>query len=211
MELLDNLRSAVLQQREEEVTNFFTNVNELREFISAREPPAGVNITVKMCCYNAERLSEDNGSRVTLVSFSGYATFHDVQEALNELNSVSRKPIIAQITVWDAKKKIGSPRTGRMHFRVGAVYEFKQVHSVGYYSDIAKGSVQLDESASDRVVETMGPVLKRKVGQVSSGRHPKARALLQYDENEEQKDDGSVETVVTATAPRKRGAVVSRG
>ncbi|KAG2885600.1 hypothetical protein PC115_g20951 [Phytophthora cactorum] len=149
MELIDNLRNAVLQQREHEVTNFFTNVNELREFISAREPAAGVNITVKMCCYNCEILSADTGSRITLVSWSAHAMFEEVREALNELNSVNRKPFIAQVTVWDSKKKVGSPKTGRLHFRVGAVYEFKQVHSVGYFSDIAKGSVQLEDGASD--------------------------------------------------------------
>ncbi|KAG3230828.1 hypothetical protein PI124_g24075 [Phytophthora idaei] len=75
--------------------------------------------------------------------------FEEVREALNELNSVNRKPFIAQVTVWDSKKKVGSPKTGRLHFRVGAVYEFKQVHSVGYFSDIAKGSVQLEDGASD--------------------------------------------------------------
>ncbi|KAG6948606.1 hypothetical protein JG688_00015017 [Phytophthora aleatoria] len=186
MELIDNLRNAVLQQREQEVTNFFTNVNELREFISAREPAAGVNITAKMCCYNCKRLSADTGSRITL-------------------------PFIAQVTVWDSKKKVGSPKTGRMNFRVGAVYEFKQVHSVGYFSDIAKGSVQLEDVASDRVVERLAPVLKRKAGLEPSGRHPKARALLQHDESEEQKEGGGAETAGITGVSRKRGAAVSRG
>ncbi|KAE8889082.1 hypothetical protein PF003_g26892 [Phytophthora fragariae] len=48
-----------------------------------------------MCCYNAERLSADNGSRITLVNSSAHGTFEEVQEALNELNSVNRKPFIA--------------------------------------------------------------------------------------------------------------------
>ncbi|KAG3118454.1 hypothetical protein PI124_g3491 [Phytophthora idaei] len=211
MELIDNLRNAVLQQREQEVTNFFTNVNELREFVSAREPAAGVNITTKMCCYNCKRLSADIGSRITLVSWSAHAMFEEVREALNELNSVNRKPFIAQVTVWDSKKKVGSPKTGRMNFRVGAVYEFEQVHSVGYFSDIAKGSVQLEDGASDRVVERLAPVLKRKAGLEPSGRHPKARALLQHDESEEHKEGGGAETAGITGAPRKRGAAMSRG
>ncbi|KAE9054283.1 hypothetical protein PF010_g32601 [Phytophthora fragariae] len=211
MQLIDNLRSAVLQQREDEVSNFFSDVSDLREFISAREPGAGVNITVKMCCYNAERLSADNGSRITLVNSSAHGTFEEVQEALNELNSVNRKPFIAQVTVWDSKKKFGSPKSGRIHFRVGAVYEFKQVHSVGYFSDIAKGSVQLEVASSDRVVERLPPILKRKNAGEPSGRHPKARALLQQDESEEQKDGSGVESVAIATTARKRNAVASRG
>ncbi|KAG6941609.1 hypothetical protein JG688_00018578, partial [Phytophthora aleatoria] len=98
-----------------------------------------------MCCYNCERLSADTARVLMRCS----RRFEEVREALNELNSVNRKPFIAQVTVWDSKKKVGSPKTGRMHFRVGAVYEFKQVHSVGYFSDIAKGSVQLEDGASD--------------------------------------------------------------
>ncbi|ETI52701.1 hypothetical protein F443_04252 [Phytophthora nicotianae P1569] len=173
MELINRLRNAVLQQREDEVLNFFTKVSDLRDFISAREP-AGVNVTAKMCCYSAERLSQDNGSRITLRNVYAQPMFNEVQETLSELNSVNRKPFIAQITVWDSKKKIGSPKSGRVHFRVGAVYEFKQVHSVGYFSDIAKGSVQLEERTPDRVVEKSAPLLKRKVGQEPLGRRPKA-------------------------------------
>ncbi|KAG1688247.1 hypothetical protein DVH05_003894 [Phytophthora capsici] len=189
--------------------------SDLRDFISAREPAAGVNVTVKLCCYNAERLSTDNGSRITLVNASAQPIFDEVQEALGELNSVNRKPFIAQIIVWDSKKKIGSPKPGRMHFRVGAVYEFKQVHSVGYFSDIAKGSVQLEEGAPNRVVGTSAPLLKRKIGQEMSGRHPKARALLQHDENEEQKSGESAAITSAPGAigitPRKRGAASTRG
>ncbi|KAG1685496.1 hypothetical protein DVH05_008326 [Phytophthora capsici] len=138
----------------------------------------------------------------------------EVQEALSGLNSVNRKPFIAQITVWDSKKKIGSPTAGRMHFRVSAVDEFKQVHSVGYFSDMAKGRVQLREGAPNRVEETSAPLLKRKIGQGVSGRHPKSRALLQHDENEEQKS-GESATITSApgaigTTPRKRGAATAR-
>ncbi|KAF1787928.1 hypothetical protein GQ600_13669 [Phytophthora cactorum] len=182
MELIDNLRNAVLQQREQEVTNFFTNVNKI-----------------------------EHGHRVAHYAGQLECSLEEVREALNELNSVNRKPFIAQVTVWDSKKKVGSPKTGRMNFRVGAVYEFKQVHSVGYFSDIAKGSVQLEDGASDRVVERLAPVLKRKAGLEPSGRHPKARALLQHDESEEQKEGGGAEPAGITGVPRKRGAAVSRG
>ncbi|KAF1785527.1 hypothetical protein GQ600_4185 [Phytophthora cactorum] len=62
MELVDNLRIAVLRQREEEVTNFFTTTEDLTEFMTAHEPAPGVTITVKMCCCTAARLHGDNGS-----------------------------------------------------------------------------------------------------------------------------------------------------
>ncbi|KAG6958428.1 hypothetical protein JG688_00010510 [Phytophthora aleatoria] len=108
IELLDDLRSAVLRQLEDEVTNFFT------------EPAAGVNITINMCCFNSERPSADNGSRVTLANASARGMFDVIQKDLTELNTMNRKPFLAQVTVWGAKKKLG----------------FRQVPSVGFFSDI---------------------------------------------------------------------------
>ncbi|KAJ8578842.1 hypothetical protein ON010_g361 [Phytophthora cinnamomi] len=60
MDLMGSLRKAALTQREEGVANFFTNVD-LREFINSREPAAGVNITVKMCCFSSEHLNALSG------------------------------------------------------------------------------------------------------------------------------------------------------
>lgn len=190
MDLVDDIRDAVLRQREDEVTNFFTNVGDLREFITSREPSPGVNVTIKMCCFSSERLSADNGSRVTLVNANAHGLFDDVQKDLAELNAINRKAFIAQITVWDAKKKTGSPRTSRVHFRPGAVYEFRQVHSVGFFSDIPKGSVQLDGGVVDRVVETRPPLMKRKRGDDLAGSPAKARALVFHDEEEKDAEGG---------------------
>ncbi|OWY99091.1 hypothetical protein PHMEG_00029975, partial [Phytophthora megakarya] len=136
IELLDTPLSAVLQQREDVVMNYFSNVVDLREFILCSEPAAGVNISVKMCCYASERLAADNGTRVTPVDYMAHGLFDDIQETISELTTVNRKPFIAQITVCDAKKKAGSPRAARVNFRVGAGYEFQQVHNIGYFSYI---------------------------------------------------------------------------
>lgn len=200
---MDRIHNAVLRQREEEATNFFSNPDDLREFIAARAPSAGVNITVKMCCFSAERLSADNGVRVTLISSTFHGVFEAIQKDLDELNSINRKPFLVQITVWDGKRKTGSPRTARMLFRQGAVYEFKQVHGVGFYSDIPKGSVQLDDAAPGRITERQPPLLKRKLSMETSGRHPKARALDLRDE--EMKDGDSCDGDATLNAPRTRG------
>ncbi|OWZ13612.1 LOW QUALITY PROTEIN: hypothetical protein PHMEG_00013030 [Phytophthora megakarya] len=114
-----------------------------------------------MCCYASERLAADNGTRVTLVDSMAHGLFVDVQETLSELNTVNRKPFIAQITVWDATKK-----AGRRERRVStfAWAPFLQVHNIGYFSDIAKGNVQLEGPASDRIIEVYPPALKRKGG-----------------------------------------------
>ncbi|KAE9233828.1 hypothetical protein PF004_g9543 [Phytophthora fragariae] len=61
----------------------------------------------------------------------------------------------------------------RIHFCAAAVCEFKQVHRVRYFSDIVKGSVQLEEASSDRVVVRLPPILKRNNAGEPSGRHPR--------------------------------------
>ncbi|POM73103.1 Hypothetical protein PHPALM_10084 [Phytophthora palmivora] len=208
MDALSSIRNAVIRQREDEASNFFTNVDDLREFITNHEPAPGVNVTVKMCCFNSERLSADNGSRVTLVNATFHGMFEGVQKDLTELNIINRKPFIAQITVWDEKKRTGSPRKGRMLFRPGAIYEFKQVHSVGFFSDIPRGSVQLDEASEDRVMEKQPPLLKRKNSGEQSGRQPKALALAMHDEEEkggESEGGGGILSV-----PRTRGKLLGK-
>ncbi|KAE8883308.1 hypothetical protein PF003_g32831 [Phytophthora fragariae] len=70
MEIIYNLRSAASQQREDWVANCFSNVNDLREYISAREPGANINITAKTSYYNTEGLSANNESRTTLTNSS---------------------------------------------------------------------------------------------------------------------------------------------
>ncbi|ETI55553.1 hypothetical protein F441_01747 [Phytophthora nicotianae CJ01A1] len=60
MELINRLRNALLQQQEDKVLNFFTKVSDLRDFISAREPTAGVNVTNEFPSFS--------------LSFSGYTT-----------------------------------------------------------------------------------------------------------------------------------------
>lgn len=74
MEIIYNLRSAASQQREDWAANCFSNVNDLREYISAREPGANINITAKMSYYSTEGLSAINESRTTLVNSSARRT-----------------------------------------------------------------------------------------------------------------------------------------
>ncbi|OWZ16082.1 hypothetical protein PHMEG_00010177 [Phytophthora megakarya] len=193
MDLIDRVRDAVLQQREESVSNYFTKVNDVREFVTDRAPSPGVEITVKMVCFGAERLTADNGMRVTLIDYLAHAMFDDIQTELAELNAINRKPFIVQVTVWDAKKRFGS-------FRPGAVYEFKQVHGVGFYADIPKGSVQLEEGALDRVVQRVAPILKRKGDREPAGRKAKARLL------EDETKSGSTAGIDLVAPSRTRGA-----
>ncbi|GMF43599.1 unnamed protein product [Phytophthora fragariaefolia] len=223
--LVDRIRSAVLLQQEQAATNFFTRVDDVRDFVANQVPDAGVEITLKMTCFGAERLTADNGTRVTLVDFDAHGVFESVQNDLSDLNAVNRKPFIVQVTVWDAKKRVGSPRTVPMQYRPGAVYEFRQVHGVGFYADIPKGSVQMEEGATERIVQRAAPILKRKPDRELTGRKFKARSLaVEVDEDEAKDDDhdtggsgatsggasGATSGGASAKAPRTRGVAAPR-
>ncbi|KAE9090791.1 hypothetical protein PF010_g18451 [Phytophthora fragariae] len=201
--LIDRIRSAVLLQQEQAATNFLTRVDDVRDFVANQVPDAGVEIAQKMTCF----------------------VFESVQNDLSDLNAVNRKPFIVQVTVWDAKKRVGSPRTVPMQFRPGAVYEFRQVHDVGFYADIPKGSVQMEEGATERIVQRAAPILKRKPDRERTGRKFEARCLaMEVDEDEAKDDDhdtgGSGATSggasgatcggASAKAPRTRGVAASR-
>ncbi|KAG6619890.1 uncharacterized protein IUM83_05633 [Phytophthora cinnamomi] len=211
-DLLDRIRDAVLRQQEQATTNYFTRVEDIRDFITDHAPTAGVELTVKLTCFSAERLTADNGTRVTLVDFLAHASVEDVREDLADLNAVNRKDFIAQVMVWDAKKRIGSPRSPPMQFRPGAVNEFKQVHNVGFYADVPKGSVQMEEGATDRVVECAALVRNRKSSREPARRAFKSRSLeMELDDDgegagEDNGDGGSVGSAITDTAPRTRAA-----
>ncbi|RAW20431.1 hypothetical protein PC110_g23127 [Phytophthora cactorum] len=83
--------------------------------------------------------------------------------------------------VWDAKANKGVSGFGSkpgMVFRPGAVYVFLQVDGVGFYADIAKGSVQFEVGNAEKIVEVAAPIAKRKAPRVASKK--KAMAKTQH-------------------------------
>ncbi|KAJ8571440.1 hypothetical protein ON010_g5396 [Phytophthora cinnamomi] len=198
-----------LRQQELAVTNYFTRVEDIRDFITDHAPTAGVELTVKLTCFSAERLTTDNETRVTLVDFLAHASFENVRKDLADLNAVNRKDFIAHVTVWDAKKRIGSPRSPPMQFRPGAVCEFKQVHNVTFYADVPKGRIQMEEGETDRAVERAAPVRKRKSSREPAGHAFKARSLeMELDDDGENADEdngngGSAGSAITDHTKRQ--------
>lgn len=162
MELLDAIRQDVLRQKEEEAVNFFSRVSDLRTFIETAEPAPDVNVSLKMCCLSTERLSGDNGTRVTVTDASQRGLFEATFEGLMELTPSKRKQYVAHVTVWDAKGKKGYGTKANMQFRPGGLYEFRQVDGVMLYADTPSGRVQYDRSAPEKIVEALPPPTKRK-------------------------------------------------
>jgi hypothetical protein len=73
---------------------------------------------------------------------------------------LKRKQFICQVTVWDAKPKKGSFGKANLEFQPGSV-TFRNVVGVGFYADIAKGSVQFERDVKDKVFEAE-PLLKKR-------------------------------------------------
>ncbi|KAF1784428.1 hypothetical protein GQ600_21263 [Phytophthora cactorum] len=142
MDLLEAIRKEVLKQKEEEALNFFsTFITTANRYGCERHGQDDV--------LDVGGVNGDHGTRVTLI---------DANQPLGELTVVKRKPYIAQIMVWDAKANKGQAGHG---VSSGAVYVFHQVDGVGFYADIAKGSVQF-ESEMRKIVEVAAPIAKRK-------------------------------------------------
>ncbi|KAG3023556.1 hypothetical protein PC121_g5488 [Phytophthora cactorum] len=188
-DLVDRIRAAVLRQQEEAVHNYFTRVDDMHDFLTDHAPSPGVEITVKMVCLASERLTGNNGTRVTLIDYLSHGNFESLSSDLSELKAINRKPFVAQ-------------------FRPGTVYEFKQVHNVGFYAEVPKGSVQMEECVAGRVIQKAPPTLKRKGEHVPSGRKGKARALA-FHVTEEEKD-GELDAGGASITPRTRGTVATR-
>ncbi|ETP53565.1 hypothetical protein F442_01548 [Phytophthora nicotianae P10297] len=93
--------------------------------------------------------------------FSSVADFREFILASHP--SADRKPYLVQVTVWDAKPKKGVAGKRNLEFEPGAVYKFSHADGVGFYADIAKGSIQYELANNYRNCEIKAPLKKRKV------------------------------------------------
>ncbi|KAL4093158.1 hypothetical protein PRIC1_012145 [Phytophthora ramorum] len=93
------------------------------------------------------------GTCVTAIDAIQKTEFESTANALADLTPLKQKPFIAQVMVWNAKPKKGSYGMGNLEFHPGSVYTFRNVDGVGFYANIAKGSVQYERDLSDKVFE----------------------------------------------------------
>ncbi|KAG1701924.1 hypothetical protein DVH05_010414 [Phytophthora capsici] len=212
MDLLNAIQDEVLKQKEEEAHNMFSRVADFRDFIATTTPAADVTVTLKLCCLSAERLMGGRGTRVTGVDASQRTEFEPTANALSDLTPLKRKQFIAQVTVWDAKSMKGSHGKSNIEFHPGSVYTFRNVDGVGFFADIAKGSVQYERDVNDKIFEAEPPLKKRKQARDVPKKNGKAKmqtsTLSKSSVPDDQlvddiemaapnKDDGTRETVTT--------------
>ncbi|EEY59627.1 uncharacterized protein PITG_12208 [Phytophthora infestans T30-4] len=77
---------------------------------------------------------------------ASHPTADPTANALADLTPLKRKPYLVQVT-----------------FEPGAVYKFSHADGVGFYADIAKGSVQYELGNKYKIFEVEPPLKKRKV------------------------------------------------
>uniref|UniRef100_H3H3S4 Uncharacterized protein n=1 Tax=Phytophthora ramorum TaxID=164328 RepID=H3H3S4_PHYRM len=206
MDLLNAIQDEVLKQKEEEAHNIFSRVADLREFITTANPAPDVTVTLKLCCLSAERLMGNRGTHGTAIDAIQKTEFEPTANVLADLTPLKRKPFIAQVT-----------GKGNLEFHPGSVYTFRNVDGVGFYTDIAKGSVQYERDLSDKVFEAEPPLKKRKTTREVPKKNGKAKLQasslnkssvvrdLFGDETVGNKEDGPREAVTTRsknTEPR---------
>ncbi|KAL3667397.1 hypothetical protein V7S43_007623 [Phytophthora oleae] len=201
MELLLEIKGEVLKQKDEEAHNVFSRVADVREFISVAQPSADLTVTLKLGCLSSERLHNGRGTRVIAIDAIQRTEFEATANALADLTPLKRKQFIASLTVWDAKPKNGSFGKPNIGFRPGGVYTFRNVDGVGYYADIAKGSVAFERGVNTKVFEFEPPMKKRKPtpaskkGGISKLQKHRGEDLPEYDiEMEEGINSGAAVT-----------------
>ncbi|KAE9314189.1 hypothetical protein PF008_g19541 [Phytophthora fragariae] len=106
-----------------------------------------------MCCLSSERLSANNGTRVTVIDASQHGVFDSTQEALHDLTAGKHKTYIAQIT---------------------GIRSLRKIDGVGFYADTPIGRVQF-EADNVKIVELLPPSNKRKAAHGSFKKNAKAK------------------------------------
>ncbi|ETO84492.1 hypothetical protein F444_01609 [Phytophthora nicotianae P1976] len=137
MDLLKAIQNDVLKQMEEETQNQFSSVADFRDVFMA-----------------------------TMELVSRWSMLHNVTCSSRHqmhLTPLKRKPYLVQVTVWDAKPKKGVAGKRNLEFEPGAVYKFSHADGVGFYADIAKGSIQYELANNNKICEIKAPLKKRKV------------------------------------------------
>ncbi|KAE9105672.1 hypothetical protein PF006_g21565 [Phytophthora fragariae] len=150
MDLLFAIQDDVLKQKEQEAVNYFSHVQELREFIMTTRPARDVVATLKVRCISAERLNGCRGNRVTGIDSMGCVGW---ERRVRELRD------IVAITVWDDSTAF---RQRKIDFRPGAVYVLHQVEYLGFHDGIANGTVRYEVNNAYKIREVSPPLSKLK-------------------------------------------------
>ncbi|KAE8973373.1 hypothetical protein PR002_g26220 [Phytophthora rubi] len=138
LDLLAEVDAELQEQADEETTNVFVSVKELREFTKTIDELQVVFLTVIMCVLAVERLANNRGTRLTLVDGFMQPHLKAYGRKLERMDQSRKDTRVFKITVWDPKQR----SVARPRFQVGIIYELKKIHGLKFYHDILQGSVQ---------------------------------------------------------------------
>ncbi|KAE9280624.1 hypothetical protein PF001_g24141, partial [Phytophthora fragariae] len=138
LDLLAEVDAELQEQADEETTDVFVSVKELREFTKTIDELQVVFLTVIMCVLAVERLVNNRGTRLTLVDGFMQPHLKAYGRKLERMDQSRKDARVFKITVWDPKQR----SVVRPRFQVGVIYELKKIHGLKFYHDILQGSVQ---------------------------------------------------------------------
>ncbi|ETP25981.1 hypothetical protein F441_01208 [Phytophthora nicotianae CJ01A1] len=184
-ELLDEADAELREQAAEESANVFVSIKELRHFAKTMDTGPGVLVSVIMCVLSSERLTNNRGTRVTLVEGFMQPHWKSYNRKLSAMDPFRKDTRVVKITVWDPRvRSVTRPR-----FQLGTIYELKKIHALKFYHDVLQGSLQ--------AVGPNDPWVIREYGDFEAVKRARTEEVTpltkEGDEDEEEKEEEPME------------------
>ncbi|ETO84930.1 hypothetical protein F444_01232 [Phytophthora nicotianae P1976] len=184
-ELLDEVDAELREQAAEESANVFVSIKELRHFAKTMDTGPGVLVSVIMCVLSSERLTNNRGTRVTLVGGFMQPHWKSYNRKLSAMDPFRKDTRVVKITVWDPRvRSVTRPR-----FQLGTIYELKKIHALKFYHDVLQGSLQ--------AVGPNDPWVIREYGDFEAVKRARTEEVTpltkEGDEDEEEKEEEPME------------------
>ncbi|RLN50761.1 hypothetical protein BBJ28_00014227 [Nothophytophthora sp. Chile5] len=142
-DLIADVNSQFEAQLAEDSRPPFTSVQGLRDFIKSVEPPASLNVTLRMLVM--EIVETPKNFRIKLIDEEahGLQQTETLFRTIAMLDSTRASRIVFTLTLW-------KPRGGSaaMKYRVGCCYTFFKVRALRLYFEAAQGSAQMQYHAN---------------------------------------------------------------
>ncbi|KUF90353.1 phosphoribosylaminoimidazole carboxylase [Phytophthora nicotianae] len=184
-ELLDEVDAELREQAAEESANVFVSIKDLRHFAKTMDTGPGVLVSVIMCVLSSERLTNNRGTRVTLVDGFMQPHWKSYNRKLSAMDPFRKDTRVVKITVWDPRvRSVTRPR-----FQLGTIYELKKIHALKFYHDVLQGSLQ--------AVGPNDPWVIREYGDFEAVKRARTEEVTpltkEGDEDEEEKEEEPME------------------
>ncbi|ETO58836.1 hypothetical protein F444_22783 [Phytophthora nicotianae P1976] len=158
---------------------------DLRHFAKTMDTGPGVLVSVIMRVLSSERLTNNRGTRITLVEGFMQPHWKSHNRKLSAMDPFRKDTRVVKITMWDPNvRSVTRPR-----FQLATIYELKKIHALKFYHDVLQGSLQTVGSNDPWVIREYGDFEA-----VKRARTEEATPLTnEGDEDEEEKEEEPME------------------